>query len=218
MVKQRQVMTNNNNKRKPRARARNQRANQVGTLAGRFGIPTRFPIPGTDVVPANLRVTFDLANTATGACNVSLAYGVGATSGATLYLDDLCSGFKALATCYSRFLIKRLQLTVRLTTPSTLGGYGIANFEAIPSGVPSSLADVSNARHTCEASVLTPGTFTVTPTDYYNEWRSTGGDGDLTNDGRMGSSQISISNQAAINAQAAIVTLDMEMVFCGYRQ
>lgn len=206
-----------NKSRVPKGRGRN-RGNQIGTLAGRFGIPTRFPLPSTDVVPANLRVTFNLSNTATGACNVSLAYGVGATSGATLYLDDLCSGFKALSTCYSRFLIKRLQLTVRLTTPSTLGGYGIANYEAIPSAVPTSLGDVSNARHTCEASVLMPGTLTVTPTDYYNEWRSTGGDGDLTNDGRMGSSQISISNQGAINTEAGIVTLDMEMVFCGYRQ
>jgi len=188
------------------------------SLGSRFGLPMRYPMPANDVVPANLKFSFDLANTIAGGCLVVLAYGVGETSGSRLFLDDLCSGFKALSGAYSRFLVKRLKLEVLQTTPLTQGGYAIANFEAVPSLVPTSVSDVANAVHVLEATPSQRGSFVCNPTDYYNDWRSTVGDGELTNDGRMGSSQILINNQSAVAVSCALVTCELEMLFAGYRQ
>lgn len=174
-------------------------------------------MPTSDVVPANFKFSIGLANTEAGACLVTLAYGVGVTSGDHLFLDEFCSGFKALASAYSRFLIKRIKLDMLQTTPLTLGGYGIANYEAIPSNVPADVADVSNAVHVLECTPGQRGSFVCYPTEYYNEWRSTGGDGESDNAGRMGSSQILINNQAASGVSCALLTGELEMVFSGYR-
>lgn len=195
----------------------NRLASNGDSLGTRFGLPARYPLPTNDVVPANFKFSFDLSNTIAGACLVSLAYGVGVTSGSTLFLDELCSGFKALSSAYSRFLIKRLKLEVLQTTPLTQGGYAIANYEAIPSLVPTSVSDVANAVHVLEATPSQRGSFVCYPTDYYNEWRSTGGDGETDNAGRMGSSQIIINNQSAVAVSCALVTCELEMVFAGYR-
>jgi hypothetical protein len=166
------------------AQKNKKRQNFVGdNVISRFGLPSRYPLPTNDVVPANFKFSFIAYNTAEFQSRVALVYGNGTTSGSTLYMSTFCAGFGSLSLIYSRFLIKRLKLEMRQITPLTEEGFGIANYEATASssaGPPANLADVANAVHTLETSPGRVGSFVVTPTDYYNDWRVTYGDGELT--------------------------------------
>lgn len=186
----------------------------------RFGIPSRFPSPVGDVTPANFKFSIDLANTTTNYSRVVLIFGNGTTTGSTLYMNAFCSGFNVMSTVFSRFLIRRIRVGVTQTTPITSGGYFIANYEATASSSsvpPVSVTDVSNSRHVVEGNPANPRSYTVNPTDYYNDWRATYGDGSTTSTSQMGTSQIIVNNALAVDADCALITVEADVVFCGYR-
>jgi hypothetical protein len=193
-------------------------SNRIGaTVNSRFGLPMRYPLPTGDVVPATLKFTYTLLNNSTGNAAQTLVWGKGATTASIKFLDNVCAGFGQMALIYSRFLIKRIRLQASMTGGINAVGYIAANYEAIPSLVPTSLADVSNAVHTLHTVATNADSFVVTPTDYYNDWRSTVGDGELTNDGRMGTTQLYSFNAAASGVDAGIVSAEIEILFAGYR-
>lgn len=196
-------------------------ANEIGVDMGRrFGLPMRFPSPVGDVTPANFKFTLGLANTAANACAVVFIFGNGTTAGSTLYMSTFCSGFGSMSLVYSRYLIRRLRVGVTQTTPITSGGYFIANYEATSSSSslpPVSVADVSNSRHVVEGNPANPRSYTVTPTDYYNDWRATYGDGSSTSTSQMGTTQVLVSNSSAVAVECALLTVEADIIFCGYR-
>jgi hypothetical protein len=194
--------------------------NQIGSLQGRFGLPTRYPLPTNDVVPANFKFTLDVSNTGTSVCAVSLIYGSGTSAGAVLYMNQFCPGFNNMATLYSRFLIKRIKFGCTQTTSMTDGGFHIANYEATSSTSslpPTSVADVSNTQHLAYGNVANPSSFVVHPTDYYNDWRASVGDGSTTSASQMGVTQVYIRNGLPATSLVALLTAELEVVFCGYR-
>ena len=186
----------------------------------RFGIPTRFPMPGTDVTPVNMKFSLGLTNTAANLSAVSFIYGNGTSAGAVLYMSDFCPGFKQLSLVYSRFLIKRIKFCFTQTTSTTATGYFIANYEATSSTSstpPASIQDVSNTANLAEGNTTNPASFVVTPTDYYNDWRATYGDGSTTSTSQMGVTQLYVINSELINAAAGLISIELECVFAGYR-
>jgi hypothetical protein len=194
--------------------------NQIGSLQSRFGLPARYPLPTNDVVPANFKFTLDVRNTAEFLSAVTLVYGSGTSSGSVLYMNDFCPGFNNMATLYSRFLIKRIKFGVTQTTSTTEGGFHIANYEATSSTSslpPTSVADVSNTQHLAYGNVVNPSSFVVHPTDYYNDWRASVGDGSSTSASQMGVTQVYIQNANPTGLLVALLTAELEVVFCGYR-
>lgn len=238
MARQRQNMRKNSMQRPPKGRKKKSNTQVLGRYKGRqsgeynlnrigdsafharYGIPTRFPMPGTDVAPVNMKFSLGVNNTAASLAAVSFIYGNGTSAGAVLYMSDFCNGFKQLSLAYSRFLIKRIVFSFTQTTSTTATSYFIANYEATSSTSstpPTTVADVSNTSHLAEGNATNPSSFVVVPTDYYNDWRATYGDGSTTSTSQMGVSQLYVVNNEAINAAAGLIAVEIECVFAGYR-
>lgn len=214
---------NNKKKIKETSRRTRRKGFQVETIGFRVpGIPSRYPNPTGDVVPINMKATFSLAADVGGGIAALLVFGKGTTSGGYLFLDDLIPGFGSLCLSYSRFLIKRVRLEARTVTATLSGGYIAMNYEPTDSNranVPSSLTDVSNAVHYVTGTAGAPGALVVNPMDYFNDWKQCVNDSS-TNDPystQMGVSQVFGGGFTTSAAVAAIVEVDVEAYFCGYR-
>lgn len=220
-------MVQNKNKNKMRKQSKNdsgkKRRKQVQNYtAGRFGIPTRYPSPVGDVVPVTFTASTTLSADGTGGVSAIVIYGKGVSGAGYTFLDDLIPGFGALCNVYSRFLIRRIRVEARTVTATLSGGYVGVNYEPTDSnraGPPSTLVDVSNSAHYAMATAGVPGVITVSPTDYFNDWKQCVNDS-TSNDPystQMGVTQIGGGGFTSLAASAIVYEVSIEAYFCGYR-
>jgi hypothetical protein len=186
-----------------------------------YGIPSRFPSCPGDIVNATFKASFALT-TAVGDTSVAqlIVFGKGTSTATYTFADDLFSGFNAMCTAYSRFLVKKITIVARSCNTTTNGGFVAVNYEPTNSTVanpPASLADVSNAVHYTSASAGSPGTIVVRPTDYYNDWRYTAAGTDASSNSL---SQMGVSQVIAFGPEQTLLTVldyEIECCFTGYR-
>lgn len=218
MVKQRQ-MVKKPTKRRSRVRSQNSKAMSI---AGRYGLPSRYPSPVGDVVPLTVRASGTLSADETGIAAGMIVLGSGTSGAGYIFLDDLVAGYAALASVYSRFIVRHVRLEVRTVTATLSGGFAAANFEptdSVRANVPSGLLDVSNSVHYTFATAGAPGVLEASPSDYFNDWRvpapnSTNLD---ASDSQFGVMQMIGGGFTPETATAMVYDLTVEMYFCGYR-
>lgn len=212
-----------NAKKMTKSKTRSKRAPRTAmTLTGRYGLPQRYPSPIGDVVPLTVRASGALSADETGQSSAMIVFGTGSTGAGYIFLDDLLSGYAALAGVYSRFIVRSARLEVRTVTATLSGGYVAANYEPTDSArasVPSSLIDVSNAVHYTFATAGAPGVIAVSPSDYFNDWRVTASASTLldASDAQCGVMQIIGGGFTPNTATALVFDLELELYFCGYK-
>jgi len=207
MVKQRQMTKNKNNKR------RNQRLT-TGTR-----LPSRFPKPADDVVSARIRFSYALvaAGSTPFITTKLLALGNGSSTGDYVFLNDLSSVFDAYSAIYSRFIVTDLKATLKTTGIGTGNALAAVNYTPGNTGFanpPTSLSDVAQAVHFCDATMGSPGAFKVDAAEYFNDWRQ-------TTDSDNSDAQAGVMKVYGVGSSggSSIGILDVEMMihFCGLR-
>jgi len=207
---------------RPRPQARSRKQRQMVGMTGRYGLPARYPSPVGDVVPLTVRASGGLAADGSGVGSAMIVLGIGSSGAGYIFLDDLVAGFSALAAVYSRFMIRHAHLELRTVTATLSGGYAAANYEPTDSNranVPSTLNDVSNAVHYSFATAGSPGVIDVSPSDYFNDWRSTATTSATLDpsDAQCGVMQMIGGGFTPLTASAMVFDLEIEVYFCGYR-
>lgn len=217
MARQRSAKKMTKNKTRSKRAPRN-----AASLTGRYGLPQRYPSPVGDVVPLTVRASGTLSADGSGNASAMIVLGTGTSGAGYIFLDDLISGFAALASVYSRFIVRAVRLEVRTVTATLSGGYAAANYEPTDSArasVPTSLIDVSNAVHYTFATAGAPGVIAVSPSDYFNDWRVTATATSLqdASGAQCGVMQIIGGGFTPSTSSAVVFDLEVELYFCGYK-
>lgn len=177
----------------------------------------------SDIMCLQLKTTIGLANTEAGFIKrvIALTPGVIGTSG----YDGLGNHFpilNSLRTSYARFMLSKVKVGLSCMSPYTEGGYAAANFEADGTGVsgpPSSLTDVTTARHHVIATPGSPQSYSFAPSDYYNDWRLCSVEADQESDAiDAGIIQIYADNSQISGESTVLVTLEFDFYFANYRK
>nr|WRQ65537.1 hypothetical protein [Tolivirales sp.] len=177
----------------------------------------------SDTLCLQLKSTIGFGNTEAALLKqvIALTPGTIATAG----YDGLGDHFpilNSMRTSYSRFMLSKVKVTLQCTSPYTEGGYVAANFEADGTGVsgpPSSLSDVTNARHHVIATPGSPQTYAFAPSDSYNDWRLCSVEADQETDAiDAGIIQIYGENQLGTGTVGVLVTLEFDFYFANYRK
>lgn len=213
-------MTKNSKAKRTKQKATATPTNRVAMSTERNGIPMRFPMSPGDIVHATFKASTPISTGASTSAGLLVVFGQGITTSTYAFADDFFSGFGALCQVYSRFLIKKITITVRSVNTTVNGGFVGANYEPTNSTVanpPASLQDVSNAVHYTSASAGAPGTIVVRPVDYFNDWRYTaaGTDSSSNSLSQMGVSQI--YSVGPVNTLLGVLDYEIECCFTGYR-
>ncbi len=170
-----------------------------------------------------LRTTGNLTNTATnfGSYLVALTPTSISSSGYA-GLADFFPLLTGIGTQYCRFMVSRLMVQVVPTTAVTNGGYvalGYQPDDSNTSSPPSALSDVTSALHSDVAQVTEIACIELNPSDYYNEWRqSTITTGLTTFDCQAGVVQVFLSNSASTATGVALIQMEVDIHFSGYRK
>ena len=176
-----------------------------------------------DTFSIRLKTAHSVTNTTAGNASLIIALTPSTIAAASYYgLADyfpLLTGFQSQ---YTRFMVSRLSVRLVPVTPLTGGGYVAAGYQpddSNTSGPPTSLTDVTSALHSDIAQVTEIAAFTVMPCDYFNEWRQcTLTTGTTTFDSQAGVIQLFCANTAAITNVAALLELEVDIHFSGYRK
>jgi hypothetical protein len=177
-----------------------------------------------DHMAIRVRNTINLVNTAAGFASYLMILKPQTMSLSSGYFS-LGTEFPILASMaehYSRFMIRGFSATMVPTTAATGGGYVALGFEpddSSASGPPASLSDVTNAVHSDVAQVTEQANITFNVSDYFNDWKSTyekSGNPDSLS--QAGVVQFWSSNSNAISTGVALVQVELDMHFVGYRK
>lgn len=190
-------------------------------LSGLVKLPRSFRSAG-DETSLRLRASNAVANSLAGAATIILA--LAPTSITTTGYRGLGDSFPILlgmAKQYSRFMITRVTAQLIPTTAATAGGFVAIGYEADDtntSSPPTSLTDVTSAVHSDVAQVTEIAGIEFNVSDYFNEWKyTTGSGGSSTSIGQAGAIQIYAINSGVQHDQIAILQIEVDIHFSGYR-
>lgn len=193
----------------------------VPQTMGIVALPRGFRSWG-DETSLKLRSTSSIANSSAGHAQLILALSpvhIGATN--YVGLGDTFPLVLGMAPSYARFMITRVVAQLVPTTGTTLGGYVALGFQADDTnteGPPSSLLDVTTAVHSDVAQVSETACIQFNVSDYYNEWKySSPSGGSSTNIGQAGVIQLVCVNSGATGDIVALLQLEIDIHFSGYR-
>lgn len=183
-------------------------------------LPSRFPRPADDVVTANVRFSYALvaAGTSPFVTTKLISFGNAADSGDYLFLGNLSSVFGAYSEIYSRFMITEIRANLKTTGIGSGNALAAVNYTPGNSGVslpPSSLSEVAQAVHFCDATMGAPGSFRLNASEYYNDWRQTIDTNDAS-DSQCGVMKVYGVGSSG-GASIGILDVELRVHFCGLR-
>lgn len=177
---------------------------------------------GTDATAVRLRSSLSIANSGSGIASYILALSP-TTIGTAGYigLETLFPILGGMRQNYSRFMVGRVKAQLFPITPVTAGGYVALGYDPTDtniSGPPSTLSDVVSSVHSDIAQVTEIAGIEFTASDYFNEWRQC-----VNASGEQGYSQAGVIQLICFNTQAttvsaAVLQLEFDIHFCGYRR
>lgn len=215
MVKQRQ-MTKNNNQTKRKTRTRPKPMLRAST---NVVVPRGYP-PLQDAVELKLRTKWPVSNTSSGGDTswlIALDPGSITTPQYTA-LGNIFATIIAFRDTYSRWMIKRLRVETQMVTAATSAGYTAFNYEPTDSDVaspPTTLANVVNSINHGLATPTIKDGYEVAVSSYYNDWRTTRPVG--LSSSQCGVIQIIGSNTLGDGIVAALMDIEIDVVFAGYK-
>lgn len=213
-----------NKTRNKRRSTRRSGAPSAVPLLGAIVRPPAAFLRGNDVVPMHLKGTRSLLNVydgvgSSGSGNLSIALTpMNISSAGYSSLKHVFPVLNSMEGSFTKFTITRLKVEVRSVSASTGGGYVAFCYEAsgpTHTSPPHSVADASSGAH---SAIVTPGNvagFTLNCSDYENDWSELGADSTLKAD--CGSLQFITENPLSANSVSAIIMLEIDFFFTGYR-
>lgn len=121
---------------------------------------------------------------------------------------------------YAKFMITRLVVQMAATTPYTDGGYVAISFEPDDTGVsapPGTLSDVMSSVHSDVAQVGETAQLALDVCTYFNDWKSCSSGGAAATTYQAGVVQTWSTNARPNSTGVAIMTIEVDIHFCGYR-
>lgn len=178
---------------------------------------------GTDVTALRLRTSLSFVNTENNFASGIMALSPRViTTPQYLALGNIFPMLSGMSDQYTHFMITKLTVQLIPTTPMTAGGFVALNYEPDDTNIsnpPTALSDVASSAHSDIAQVSEIAGIECNPSDYFNDWRlctsTVGASTALT---QCGVVQLYASNTGSTGIVAAIVQLELDIHFSGFRK
>lgn len=185
-------------------------------------LPPSFTHNKADIFPMHLRGTTGLSNLTTGLLSrmIALTPAETVTQTASFGLGTVFPVLNNIRSSFTEFMITRLTCVVTPVTPTTDVGFIAMCFEATDSArnaPPSSVQDASSGTHSAVATPMHPASITFNCVDYNEQWLTTYTSAADQRSEEAGVIQFYGANGGAAGGTVAIVTLELDIFFTGYR-
>lgn len=176
-----------------------------------------------DVTAVRLRNSYSMTNRSAGLANrlFVLSPEVFATAG-YIGLGNIFPMLTGMSSQYSRFMVARVTAQVIPVSPVTEAGYVALGYEPTDSAVsvpPTTLGDTTTSVHSDVAQVTEIAGISFDASDYYNDWRVVDpSTGDATAQSQAGVIQVFCANIQPVDSSVAILQLEVDLHFCGFRR